>query len=80
MQEMREKEVWKEVWRKNPGDYYSPSIQATADGKIRINIGGHVITKSIEEWDAMPSHYFGIDAIFPRWFYKLGLWLFFRKS
>ena len=40
----------KHLWRKIEEDYYSPSIHVTEDGNIGINVGGHVIIKSIEEW------------------------------
>lgn len=39
-----------ELWRKDPDDYYSPSIHATKDGKIGINVGGKVIIASVEHW------------------------------
>jgi len=40
----------KEIWRKIPDDYYSPSIHVTEHGDIGINIGGHVLVASVEEW------------------------------
>lgn len=39
-----------EIWRKIPGDYYSPSIHVTKSDGIGINVGGLVIVKPIEEW------------------------------
>ena len=40
----------KELWRKKPGDYYSPSIHITQNGDIGINVGGYVIVASVEKW------------------------------
>lgn len=40
----------KEIWRKIPDDYYSPSIYVTQSGQIGMNVGGHVIIASVEEW------------------------------
>ena len=40
----------KEIWRKIPGDYYSPSIHVTEWGDIGINVGGHVLVASTEAW------------------------------
>lgn len=40
----------KEVWRKIPGDYYSPSIHVTEFGDIGINIGGYVLVAPVEKW------------------------------
>lgn len=45
-----EKDI-REVWRKVPGDFYSPSIHVFGNGEaIRIDVGGSVITMSIEAW------------------------------
>ena len=43
----------RELWRRTPGDYYSPSIHVTAGGAIGINVGGHVIVQSVEAWHAL---------------------------
>jgi len=40
----------KEIWRKCPGDCYSPSMHVTAGGGIGINCGGHVIVAPVERW------------------------------
>jgi len=40
----------RELWRKNPGDYYSPSIHVTQKGDIGINVGGYVLVASVERW------------------------------
>ena len=48
-----EKDI-KEVWRKVPGDYYSPSIQVFDNGNaVRFNVGGRVVTMSAEAWVEM---------------------------
>lgn len=39
-----------ELWRKVPGDFYSPSIHVTENGGIGINVSGSVYVKPIEEW------------------------------
>ncbi len=43
----------RELWRKVPGDYYSPSIHVTEGGGIGIDIGGFVIVKPVEWWHEM---------------------------
>ncbi len=40
----------KEIWRKIPDDYYSPSIHVTESGGIGINVGGYVLVAPIERW------------------------------
>lgn len=40
----------REIWRRVPGDYYSPSVHVTADGGIGMNVGGTVIVMDIEDW------------------------------
>ena len=56
----------KEIWKKIPGDYYSPSIHITEFGGIGINVGakilfrahgGYVLVAPIEKW-----HKAGIKA------------------
>ena len=39
-----------ELWRKVPGDYYSPSIFVTENGSIGINVGGLVLVAYVEAW------------------------------
>ena len=43
----------REIWRKVPGDFYSPSIHVTEGGGIGINVGGTVIVMPVEEWMAL---------------------------
>mgnify|MGYP000290363739 CR=1 FL=1 len=40
----------KEIWRKRPGDFYSPSIFVNEKGDIGINVGGFVIVSPVETW------------------------------
>lgn len=40
----------REIWRKVPGDYYSPSIHVTEGGGIGIDVGGFVIVKPVKWW------------------------------
>ena len=40
----------KEIWRREPDDYYSPSIHVTEDGAIGLNVSGNVLVQSIEDW------------------------------
>lgn len=43
----------RELWREVAGDYYSPSIHVTQDGRIGINVGGLVIVRTLREWHAL---------------------------
>ena len=43
----------RELWRREPDNYYSPSIHVTSGGGIGINIGGLVIVRTTEEWHAL---------------------------
>jgi hypothetical protein len=40
----------REIWRRVPGDYYSPSVSVTESGAIVINVGGHCVAMSVEDW------------------------------
>lgn len=59
----------KEIWRECSEDYYSPSIHITETNGIGINIGGHVIVKSVYEWfnlaklSASTSSYVGLCSL-----------------
>lgn len=50
----------KEIWRRIPEDYYSPSIHVTQSGDIGINVGGFVIEMPIEDW-----HKLGVEEVSP---------------
>lgn len=38
------------LWKKDPENHFSPSVHATENGGIGINVGGHVIVMSVEKW------------------------------
>ena len=40
----------KEIYRRVPDDYYSPSIHVTENGDIGINVGGLVLVAPVEKW------------------------------
>lgn len=42
----------REIWRRTPGDFYSPSIHVTDGGAIGMEVGGYVIVASPESWHA----------------------------
>jgi len=44
-----EKNTDVELWRENPGDYYSPRIFATKSG-IGIDVGGRVVVMPVRDW------------------------------
>lgn len=50
----------KEIWRKIPGDYYSPSIHVTEFDGVGINVGGHVLVAPIEEWHKAGNKYLAV--------------------
>lgn len=50
MNDRCEKNTDKEIWRQKEGDFYSSSIHVTETGGISIDVGGHVIVMSIDEW------------------------------
>ncbi len=52
-EEQAQQNTDREIWRKVPGDYYSPSIHVTEGGGIGINVGGFVIVKPVEWWHEM---------------------------
>ncbi len=45
----------RELYRERPDDYYADSLHVTADGAIGINVGGHVIVKSLKDWFRLAS-------------------------
>lgn len=65
----------KEIWRRVPGDYYSPSMHATEQGGIGMNLHGHVIVAPIETWHHMAEKIMCVDPDLPRWRYRLAKWL-----
>ena len=43
----------KELWREVVGDFYSPSLHVTQQGKIGINVGGDVRVMTLREWHSL---------------------------
>jgi hypothetical protein len=44
----------REIWRREEGDFYSPSMHVTERGEIGIDVKGFVIVAPAEKWhDAM---------------------------
>lgn len=43
----------REIWRRTPGDFYSPSVHVTAEGGIGIDVGGRVVVMDVEDWHAL---------------------------
>ena|SRR2546425_196195 len=65
----------REIWRKQPGDYYSPSIHVTESGGIGMDVGGHVIVAPIERWHEAGELLLCVNPCLPEWRRKLALWL-----
>jgi hypothetical protein len=42
----------RELWRERTDDFYADSIHVTEGGGIGINVGGHVIVRSLKQWHA----------------------------
>ena len=70
----------KEIWRKKPGDYYSPSIHVTEEGGIGINCGGHVIVAPIERWHEVAELLLCVNPHLPKWQHKLAMWILRRAG
>jgi hypothetical protein len=47
----------REIWRMHPESYYSPSIHVTVNGRIGMNVAGHVIVMPIEKWHTLARIY-----------------------
>ena len=54
-EELAKQNTDKLLWKRVPRDFYSPSIHATEDGRIGINVGGRVIVMSVEAWHKLGS-------------------------
>ena len=65
----------REIWRKVPGDFYSPSIHVTEGGGIGIACGGHVIVAPVEKWHAAGDVFLCVNTGLSEWRYRLGMWL-----
>lgn len=70
----------KEIWRRRPGDFYSPSMHVTEGGGIGINCHGHVIVAPLERWHEAGDVMFTINPDVPSWKWKLAMWLLGRKD
>lgn len=67
----------KELWRKRPGDFYSPSIHVTEHEGIGINCRGLVIVASVEKWHEAGKLILCSKASWKR---KLAIWLLRYKT
>lgn len=65
----------KEIWRRKPGDYYSPSIHVTEYGGIGMNCGGSVIVAPIEKWHKAAELFLCVNPNLSSWRHKLAMWL-----
>jgi hypothetical protein len=65
----------REIWRRKPGDFYSPSIHVTKDGGIGINCRGTVIVMPIERWHEAAALVMTSSPSLPSWRLRLGMWL-----
>lgn len=67
-QEVRAMEMMKqcrntnrELWRENPGDFYSSSIHVTKSGGIGINCGGHIIVAPLKYWHEAMEYFMCVN-------------------
>ena len=65
----------KELWRRIPGDFYSPSVHVTEGGGIGMDVGGYVIVASVEMWHRCGKLMFCVNPDKPSWMRQLALWL-----
>lgn len=65
----------KEIWRKVPGDFYSPSMHVTKHGGIGIDCHGHVIVAPLEKWHKAGELVFCVNPNLPSWRWRLAMWL-----
>jgi hypothetical protein len=63
----------REIWRRSPGDFYSPSMHETKGGGIGINCGGHVIVAPVERWHDCGVKLLCVDPKLPRWRWRLAM-------
>ena len=64
----------REIWRRVPGDYYSPSIHVTSGGGIGLNCGGHVIVAPVEAWHECGEKLLCVNERLPSWKWRLAMW------
>lgn len=65
----------REIWRKDPTSFYSPSIHVTESGGIGINCGGHVIVAPVDKWHAAGEKLLCVNPNLPTWKWRLAMWL-----
>ncbi len=53
-----------ELFREERGNYYSPSLFVTIDGKIGINVGGSVFIMTLSEWHERAKAFIVNDSNF----------------
>ena len=70
----------KEIWRKMPDDYYSPSIHVTDGQSIGISVGGHVLVAPVEQWHEAGEVCFCVNPSLKRWRWKMAMWLLKRDT
>ena len=63
----------REIWRRKPGDFYSPSIHVTEFNGIGINVGGHVLVSSVEEWHWAGNILLTVNPTLKEWRRRLAL-------
>lgn len=63
----------KEIWRKRPDDYYSPSIHVTEAGDIGIGVGGYVLVAPIEYWHDAGDKILTVDPKLSNWRRRLAM-------
>lgn len=64
-----------ELWREQPGDFYSDSIHVTESGGIGINVGGKVLVAPAKRWHDAGTKMFAVDPKLSRWRWRLAMWL-----
>ncbi len=64
-----------ELWREQPGDFYSNSIHVTEAGGIGINVGGKVLVAPAKRWHDAGMKMFAVDPKLSRWRWRLAMWL-----
>lgn len=65
----------REIWRKRPGDFYSPSIHVTSGGGVGISCGGTVLVAPVEQWHTAGMVCQCVNENLPSWRWKLAMWL-----
>jgi hypothetical protein len=56
-----------ELWREQPGDFYSDSIHVTESGGIGINVGGKVLVAPAKRWHDAGMKMFAVDPKLSRY-------------